>query len=50
MAHTKVAKREKKYFSKFRKPLTITPDLVVSQVESFDWLVKTGLEKQRDQG
>lgn len=45
MAHTKVAKREKKYFSKFRKPLTITPDLVVSQVESFDWLVKTGLKE-----
>jgi DNA-directed RNA polymerase subunit beta len=41
----KTAKREKKYFSKFKKPLTHTPNLVVSQIESFDWLIKTGLKE-----
>ncbi len=38
-------KREKKYFSKFKKNLAPIPDLGVSQVESFDWLVKTGLKE-----
>ncbi len=44
MAHTKV-KREKKIFGKFKEPLTNTPNLVKSQVESFDWLIKEGLKE-----
>lgn len=35
----------KKYFGRFRKPLTETPNLVVSQVESFKWLVEKGLKE-----
>ncbi len=42
---TKTGKREKKYFSKFKQPLTDIPDLAVSQVESFDWLVREGLKE-----
>ena len=37
--------REKKYFGRFKKPLTEMPDLVVSQVESFKWLIETGLKE-----
>jgi DNA-directed RNA polymerase subunit beta len=44
MPHTKV-KREKKFFGKFKKPLTDIPNLVESQVQSFDWLVKEGLKE-----
>ncbi|MEX0932423.1 MAG: DNA-directed RNA polymerase subunit beta [Parcubacteria group bacterium] len=39
------SKREKKYFGRFRPPLTEVPDLVTSQVESFDWLIKEGLKE-----
>ena len=42
---TKTAKREKKYFSKFRKPMTEIPNLVEAQIESFKWLVKEGLKE-----
>ncbi|MEK9171614.1 MAG: DNA-directed RNA polymerase subunit beta [Patescibacteria group bacterium] len=35
----------KKYFGRFRKPLTETPNLVISQVESFRWLVEKGLKE-----
>jgi len=35
----------KKYFGRFRKPLTETPNLVVSQVESFKWLIEKGLKE-----
>jgi DNA-directed RNA polymerase subunit beta len=46
---TKVAKgplvREKKYFGRFREPLTEMPNLVTSQVDSFKWLIETGLKE-----
>ena len=43
---SKIAKlREKKYFGGFRKPLTKTPNLVISQVNSFKWLVESGLKE-----
>src|SRR3990167_6110762 len=35
----------KKYFGRFREPLTATPNLVISQVESFQWLVEQGLKE-----
>src|SRR3989344_4694941 len=35
----------KKYFGRFRKPLTETPNLVISQVESFKWLIEKGLKE-----
>jgi DNA-directed RNA polymerase subunit beta len=38
-------KRPKKYFGKWRKPLTNTPNFVEPQVKSFEWLVKHGLEE-----
>src|SRR3989338_7734201 len=37
--------RSKKYFGRFREPLAETPNLVVSQVESFKWLVEKGLKE-----
>ncbi len=36
-------KTTKKYFSRFKEPLTAMPNLVESQMASFDWLVKTGI-------
>ena len=42
---TKTAARPKKFFGRFREPLTDMPDLVVSQVESFKWLVEHGLKE-----
>ena len=38
-------KREKKFFGKFREPLTVIPNLVESQIDSFDWLVREGLKE-----
>ena len=38
-------KREKKYFGRFRKPLTEMPNLVTSQVDSFKWLIERGLKE-----
>ncbi|OHB11545.1 MAG: DNA-directed RNA polymerase subunit beta [Candidatus Zambryskibacteria bacterium RIFCSPLOWO2_12_FULL_45_14] len=35
----------KKYFGRFRKPLADIPNLVVSQVESFNWLIEKGLKE-----
>lgn len=35
----------KKYFGRFRKPSTEIPNLVISQVESFQWLIKKGLRE-----
>jgi DNA-directed RNA polymerase subunit beta len=40
-----IGAREKKYFGKFRAPLTEMPNLVVSQVESFKWLIESGLKE-----
>jgi len=37
--------REKKYFGKFKKPLTKMPNFVESQTHSFKWLVEKGLEE-----
>src|SRR3989344_7650588 len=39
------SQRVKKYFSRFKKPLTEMPNLVVAQVESFKWLVESGLKE-----
>lgn len=39
----KSAKREKKYFGKFRSPLIATPNMVSHQTESFKWLLEKGL-------
>lgn len=36
-------KREKKYFGKFKEPLTSTPNLVEPQLTSFKWLLESGL-------
>ena len=38
-------KTTKKYFSRFKESLTEMPNLVESQINSFDWLVKTGIEE-----
>ncbi len=35
----------KKYFAKFKKPLTEMPNFVESQVNSFQWLLKDGLKE-----
>ncbi|MBI2476487.1 MAG: DNA-directed RNA polymerase subunit beta [Candidatus Taylorbacteria bacterium] len=39
------ANRPKKYFGKWKKPLTSLPKLVEPQLKSFEWLVKHGLEE-----
>jgi DNA-directed RNA polymerase subunit beta len=36
-------KTTKKYFSRFKEQLTAMPNLVESQIASFDWLIKTGI-------
>ncbi|MEK7135298.1 MAG: DNA-directed RNA polymerase subunit beta [Patescibacteria group bacterium] len=41
----KTAPRPKKYFGRFREPLTDMPNLVVSQVDSFKWLIEKGLKE-----
>ncbi|MES2088154.1 MAG: DNA-directed RNA polymerase subunit beta [Patescibacteria group bacterium] len=38
-------KRSKKYFGKWKKALTDTPNFVAPQIKSFEWLVKHGLEE-----
>src|SRR3990167_132820 len=40
---------QKKYFGRFRKPLSQIPNLVVSQVESFKWLIEKGLKEVFDE-
>jgi DNA-directed RNA polymerase subunit beta len=40
-----ILKREKKYFGKYKKPIVEIPNLVESQLESFRWLIKTGLKE-----
>ncbi|HET8574721.1 MAG TPA: DNA-directed RNA polymerase subunit beta [Candidatus Paceibacterota bacterium] len=35
---------QKKYFSKYKKPLIEVPNLVEAQLESYKWLVKDGLK------
>ncbi|MCR4279669.1 MAG: DNA-directed RNA polymerase subunit beta [Candidatus Zambryskibacteria bacterium] len=41
--------RVKKYFGRFRKDLSQTPNLVVSQVDSFKWLIEKGLKEVFDE-
>ena len=36
-------KTTKKYFSRFKEPLTVMPNFVESQVTSFKWLIETGI-------
>ncbi|OGI65949.1 DNA-directed RNA polymerase subunit beta [Candidatus Nomurabacteria bacterium RIFCSPLOWO2_02_FULL_40_10] len=40
--HT-IAKRPKKYFSRYKKPLAPFPNLIEAQVKSFKWLVEQGI-------
>ncbi len=39
------AKRPKKYFSRYKKPLVEFPNLIEAQVKSFKWLVEQGLSE-----
>ncbi len=48
--HTHAAgPREKKYFSRFKKPLAELPNLVESQLMSFNWLIEKGLKEVFDE-
>ncbi|MDR3519599.1 MAG: DNA-directed RNA polymerase subunit beta [Candidatus Pacebacteria bacterium] len=38
-----VTKRPKKYFNRYKKPLTPFPNLIEAQVKSFKWLVENGI-------
>ncbi len=40
---TASASHPKKYFAAYKEPLTTLPNLVESQIESFRWLLETGL-------
>src|SRR3989344_9636845 len=37
--------KQKKYFSRFKKPLLELPDLVDVQTRSYEWLLKEGLSE-----
>ncbi len=37
--------REKKYFSRYKKPLVPLPNLVETHLKSFKWLIETGLKE-----
>ncbi|HYF12914.1 MAG TPA: hypothetical protein VD928_01280 [Candidatus Paceibacterota bacterium] len=37
--------REQKFFSRFRAPSVETPNLVEAQLDSFNWLLKTGVKE-----
>ncbi len=41
----KTIKREKKYFGKFKESMSEIPNLVESQIDSFQWLIKEGLKE-----
>ncbi|MDQ3015082.1 MAG: hypothetical protein M3Q73_04420, partial [bacterium] len=52
MSHTQpsipestAGQREKKYFGKFKAPLTEMPNLVEAQIDSYKALIDTGLEE-----
>src|SRR5664279_4372589 len=36
---------EKKYFSRYKKPLVPFPNLIENQLTSFSWLVESGLKE-----
>ena len=40
-----VGSRPKKFFSKYKKPLIDMPDLFEGQIESFNWLLKEGVQE-----
>lgn len=40
---TNEARRPKKYFSRYKKPLVEFPNLIEAQLKSFKWLVETGI-------
>ncbi len=40
-----VGKRQKKYFTKYKKPLLDLPNLFEGQVESYKWLIKDGIQQ-----
>jgi DNA-directed RNA polymerase subunit beta len=42
---TSHAHREKKYFSKYKKPLVEFPNLLETQIVSFNWLIESGLKE-----
>lgn len=41
----KEKQRPKKYFSRYKKPLIKFPDLIESQIKSFEWLVQEGIKE-----
>ncbi len=41
----KTVTREKKYFSRYKKPLVEFPNLIENQLVSFNWLVETGIKE-----
>ena len=49
MAHphqaNQATKLKKKYFGKFKKPLVALPNMVEAQIDSFNWLLKSGLKE-----
>ena len=45
MSRTKTARREKKYFSKYKEPLVPFPNLLETQTDSFKWLLTDGLKE-----
>ncbi len=45
MDHSTTKPIVKKYFSKFKKPLTEMPNFVESQIDSFKWLLEKGLKE-----
>jgi DNA-directed RNA polymerase subunit beta len=40
-----VSKRQKKYFSKYKKPLVKLPNLFEGQTKSFKWLIEEGIQQ-----
>ncbi|MFA5934110.1 MAG: DNA-directed RNA polymerase subunit beta, partial [Candidatus Paceibacterota bacterium] len=44
MKHVKTT-REKKYFSKYKTPLVEFPNLIDTQINSFNWLIEKGLKE-----
>ncbi len=42
--HT-IAKRPKKYFSRYKKPLVEFPNLIEAQIKSFKWLIEQGISE-----
>ncbi|ETB63608.1 TPA: DNA-directed RNA polymerase subunit beta [Candidatus Nomurabacteria bacterium] len=41
----KIVTREKKYFSRYKKPLSPFPNLIENQIVSFNWLVESGFKE-----